>query len=270
MYWYKVKNLLIVMFIIINLFLISFIVQGHVFRQKAEYDKMEALNSALNANNISVADGIISSETSTLKTTTAENIIPHEKNLPETFFKGNYETVQEDDITKYKQGSKTVYTQNGKLYFSDSNLKPDTALSEKNISDAVKILSGYGFNISSAQPKISGNTINFIYKFNDLPLFENNLSVKMSGERIASLSGYFIKINNEYSDEIRIKSTADILIDFIQDEKRTDKVRKVTSISLGYSLLLADSSVDFKHTETIPTYKITTDNNETYFYDASR
>lgn len=268
MYWYKVKNLLIVLFAVINLFLIGFIINGH-FTRRAEFEnRQNALNKALTANNIMVDKSLFSYETKTVKTTTAENIIPRSQNLPEIFLGGEYETIVENDIVKYVSGECTVYTDKGKLYYTDKSLKSDHKLLPSATEDAIKLLSGFGIDTSSATPSVVGDTIMFVYKFDDMSLFENSLSVKMSGNKISEINGYVININNEKVSQVQIRSVADILIDFIQDIRRPDKNITIKSVTLGYSILLADSSVDFKNTEIIPTYKITTDKNTSYFYDA--
>ena len=90
----------------------------------------------------------------------------------------------------------------------------------------------------------------------------------MAGEKIAEMGGYILSFKEAGDEKIKTSSPKDAVAMFLRDENRAEGAQEIVSISLGYSVLLADSSVHFKNTETIPTYKITTGSGGVYYYDA--
>ena len=269
MYWYKVKTLLIYMFAAINIFLIVFILQGRVRQEMAEKKEIQSLVEVLNINGISANEDIFLKDSEPVKTAQVENLVPGGEEAAKLMLgEGFAQETDEVGNTIYTGGGKILSVSGGKLYYYDSNLVSDAKLSEEKISLAAEKLKSYGVDVSSAKGAALGDKIVFTYYFDNLPLFENTLYVKMSGESICEVGGYMIGMKAQEGAQTRVAPPKKALISFLQDKNRKEGAQKILSVSLGYSALLADSSVNFKITETIPTYKITTDNYNVYYYDA--
>jgi len=269
MYWYKVKTLLIWMFAAINIFLIAFIVQGKVRQNLYERQEIESLINVMSINDITVEDGIASKKSTEVRTASIENLIPSGEEMAKIMLGEKFEVITDDSgAVKYKSGTMSVSVENGNLSFLDEGAAADKSLSDDKVSKAVELLKSYNIDMSSAEGKGVGDKIVFTYYYDNLPLFENMFYVKMSGEKICEAGGKIISFTEKNDSEIEVRSTADALVSFLRDERRGSGKVKVLSVELGYSVLLADTGVNFKKTETIPTYKITTDKNNTFYYDA--
>ena len=271
MYWYKVKTLLICMFAAINVFLIAFIVHGNVRQEMAEKKEIQSLVEVLRINDIFVDKSIFSIKNPPVKTATVENIVPSGGEMAHLMLgDGFLEEFDENGNNYYSKGGKIVSVYGGRLYYYDGNLTSDTNVNPDVIPMLSEKLKGLNVDVSSAKGEVIGDKIVYTYYFDDLPLFENTLYVKMSGETICEIGGYMIGITARGDTKTHIAPQKSALVSFLQDKNRSEGKKNIKSIALGYSVLLADTDVNFKITETIPTYKIITDSNEVYYYDARR
>ena len=271
MYWYKVKTLLICMFAAINVFLIAFIVQGNVRQGMAEKKEIQSLVEVLGINNIFVDESIFTKENPPVKTATVENLAPGGEDMAKLMLGDGF--LEEFDAIGnnfYSKEGKVVSVHSGRLYYYDGNLTSDTNANSEMIPLVSEKLKSFNIDVSAAKGEAVGDKIIYTYYFDDLPLFENTLYVKMSGETICEIGGYMIGITEGEETKTYIAPPKSALVSFLQDKNRGGGEKKIKFVSLGFSALLADTDVNFKITETIPTYKIVTDNNEVYYYDARK
>lgn len=269
MYWYKVKTLLIGLFAAINIFLIVFIVNGKIQQSVYERNETKALLEVLKINGIEAAESVLPSKSKAVKTAAVENLTPDGEEIAKMLLGETYEAVSEENGTiKYVVGDKTAWSVGGKFGYKDNSAIADTNLNKDSVNFAKNVLSGLGIDTSFTKSEIVEDKIVFTYYFNNLPLFESNLYMKVSDGKVAELGGYIIGINEVDDEKTEVASPNDALARFLRDAKRGEEKQKIVSLSLGYSVLLADSSVHFKNTETIPTYKIVTDKNRVFYYDA--
>ena len=271
MYWYKVKTLLICMFAAINVFLIVFIVQGNVRQTVAEKKEMQSLIEVLSINDIFVDESIFSMKNPPVKTATVENLAPSGEEMAKLMLGDGF--LEEFDAignNYYSKDGKIVSVHGGRLYYYDGNLTGDTNINPDVIPMISEKLKGFNIDVSKALGEAIGDKIIYTYYFDDLPLFENTLYVKTSGETICEIGGYMIGITEGEETKTYIAPPKSALVSFLQDKNRSGGKKNIKFVSLGFSALLADTDVNFKITETIPTYKIVTDNNEVYYYDARK
>ncbi len=271
MYWYKVKTLLICMFAAINFFLIAFIVQGNVRQTVAEKKEIQSLVEVLSINDIFVDENIFSKKNPPVKTATVENLAPGGEEMAKLMFGDGYlEEFDSNGNNYYSKDGKIVSVHGGRLYYYDGNLMSDSKVSSDIIPILSEKLKSFNIDVSKAQGEAVGDKIIYTYYFDNLPLFENTLYVKMSGETICEIGGYMIGITAREETKTHVAPPKSALVSFLQDQNRGEGTKNIASVSLGYSALLADTDVNFKITETIPTYKIVTDSNEVYYYDARK
>ena len=271
MYWYKVKTLLIWMFAVINIFLIIFIVQGRVRREMADKKEIESLVHVLSINSVTVDEEIFSEKVTSVKTAQVENMVPA-GDVAAALMLGEGYNIETDENgnTFFSLAGKIVSVSGGRIYYYDGNMAADMTLADEKIPVAAEKLKKYNIDVSSAKGEVWGDKIVFTYYFENLPLFENTLYVKMSGDNICEIGGYIMGIKAWENSETDIAHPKQALMAFLQDGSRKEGEQKIVSLSVGYSALLADTDVNFKITETIPTYKIVTDKNDIYYYDARK
>ena len=267
MYWYKVKTLLIYMFVAINIFLVVFIVHGKVRQNLYDMQEIKSLTGVLQNNDITVSEGILSKENRKIKTATIENLISSGEDMAKIMFGEQFDVItDENGAKKYVSGAKVISAENGILNYADTEAAPDNNLTEDKIQEAARLLIKYNIDVKGASGEIHGDKVVFTYNYDGRRLFGNTLYVKLSGDKVCEIGGQVVKFKEK--GKIKTKSTADALVMFLRDKNRTDGEVKVVSAELGYSVLLADEGISFKITETIPTYRITTDKNQQFYYDA--
>lgn len=266
MYWYKVKTLLIAMFALINVFLLTFIIHGEIKKNINEKKEIESIIAVLKTNGIEVDKKYFDMKSKPVGMAMVENLIPAADELAKVMLGDGF--VKEEETGKYVKNEKSVIVDGGRFVYKVENCVADQTVSDDKIEVAINNLKKYGIDTSTAKASVSGDRIDFVYYFNGLPLYENSLYVKMRGSEPVEIGGYLIGFKKLDKKPVEISSPKNAIVSFLRDEKREEGPQKIVSISLGYSALLADSSVHFKNTETIPTYKITTDKNKVYYYDA--
>lgn len=269
MYWYKVKTLLIWLFAAINIFLIIFIVNGKVQQNIYEKSEITSLIKVLENNGIKVSRELLTGSGKEVRMATVENLTPAGDELAKKLLGEGYTAFSaEGQGQGYMLGNKVLTEEGGKFTYRDYDLVSDKEQKKDNV-EAVRIALGkYGIDLSNAVAEVMGDKFVFTYYFDGLPLFENTFFVKMAGEKIAEMGGYILSFKESGDEEIKTSSPKDAAALFLRDINREEGGQEIVSVSLGYSALLADSSVHFKNTETIPTYKITTNKNKVYYYDA--
>lgn len=267
MYWYKVKNVLIILFAVINVFLVAVIIINKVSKD-AEYKAItESLSNVLEKNGIGLDKSIVPYEKPKLANVTIENSADLLIEKPEKIL-GETPSLEKDDKGDYfLSGTKTFRVIDGRFYYKDSAVMPIQSLSQKHTVKAEGLLSDMGFYTENLRPAISGEKIIFSYYIKDYPLFVYNIAVTMSEDKIATANGYFLKISKGTAQAKEIRSANDILMDFLKDENRPKTPVTITKIYIGYSVLLDEGFVNFISADAVPTYRVITSDKKSFYYD---
>lgn len=267
MYWYKVKNLLIILFALINIFLIGVIVFNKAVKKAEDKALTESLINVLMKNEISVDKNSIPENTPMMSAVTIENMAETLFEDPEKIF-GAAPSEGEDEIGRYLfHGSKKARVVDGRFYYTDSGVTALDTLTEQNANKALGILSKMGFDTKNLRPALYGDRIIFSYYVKNFPIFVYNITVTMSQNEIATVSGYPLKITGSAPSKTEIRSAGEILMDFLKDPSRPAAPMEIKKINVGYSVLLDGGVVNFKSADAVPTYRIITGDNKSYFYD---
>lgn len=269
MYWYKVKNVLIILFAVINLFLIGVIVTGRIQTRRQAQELAETLLLVLQSNQIDIDEDIIPDRTPAMSSITVVNMISDDMEFAKSML-GSAAHKQTDDEGRpcYVSGNKTLYIDKGSFYYKDAALEGKAVQTDSDAQNAKAALAQMGFDMSDALHSLEGRHIVFTCYFEKAPIFVTELTLEMSGD-IAEAQGYLISLNkNDVYEKHTVRSAMDALADFLQDSSRPRTPLKIEEITLGYSILLGEDGVNFTTAEAVPTYRIVTSDSASYYYDA--
>ena len=271
MYWYKVKNVLIILFALINIFLIGAIASENIYKKRDEQRLRESLISVLENSNVKIDSELIQRDAPQLSTKQVENCIVADAEFAARVLGGAPEAkYDEGGVLYYALGENKLYLANGRLHYYNASFSGDGDVSATAIRSAKAALGKIGAPMEDYREKTQGDTIIFTLYTDGAPLFGNCIYVKMAGGEIGELWGYIIK-NTAYSGSpASLRSSADVLLEFLQGSAHTSQGVTVTALELGYSILTQGSDVDFKTADAIPTYKLETSDGQVFYYDARK
>ena len=269
MYWYKVKNVLIILFALINVFLLGAIAVGNAEKKREEERLSESLVKVLENSKVQIDRELIPQTAPRLSTKQVENRVEPDAEFASLVLGGNAEIRYDDSGNLYYAfGGGKLYLANGRLHYYNTSFSGDGDVSESAVAAAKEMLRKIGAPMADYRNEIQGDTVVFTMYIDGVPLFGNTLNVKMAGNKVGELWGYII-INTAYSGtQTRLRSAADVLLEFLQDSSRGTENVTVTAIELGYSVLAQGTDVDFKTADAIPTYRVQTDDGREFYYDA--
>lgn len=238
MNWEKLKTFLIILFIILNIFLIFVM---HIDNSK----------------NINISDETISN---TIKVLENNNILIDKAIIPKKIV-----SLNAIELKNVVFGSKfpKSYQKNADKSFSimlDANIK--------SASDIKKILSNAGID-KNAEIVYNEDTSRVNLKIRNYYIFDIGLDIKETNGKTVISGNWYInqtrpKKNNNVSEIIPITG---ILIEFANQVK-SDNIIEVKSITLGYYIPESKRNLDNINTTATPCYRINTSDNKSYFYNA--
>lgn len=271
MYWYKVKNVLIILFAAINIFLICTIAIGNDEKKRDEQRLSDSLIKVLENSNVKINKDLISTKSPTLNTKQVENCIVQDADFASLILGGKAEIKYDDNgVLYYVFDGNKLYLANGRLHYYNTSFSGNGDVNNTSVEAAEEALRKTGLTMDDYRGEIQNGTVVFSLYIDGKPLFGSNLYVKMSGGKIGELWGYIIKNTAYTGTPASIRSTADVLLEFLQEPTRGTESITVTELELGYSILAQGSDVDFKTADAVPTYIIQTDKGQTFYYDARK
>lgn len=266
MNWSKAKTILIVLFILTDIFLVSILLSGEGANVISEETIKETVQ-VLSNNGISIDETLIPAKTTPLSYIEADNVI------------GDYQsfakTVLGEEIYKNQDGS--FSSSKGRIEFSGNNFQfacgEDIDLTETDedavVSLAESTLTGWGISTKSAHSTVtkSDNVFTVTYKnyYDNAPVFNQEVSVNIVGSTVISAEGSWFNVNDMKLEKGNLKPITSTLIDLISVIENTDNI-KITKIELGYEA--PDVTSYHKSATLIPSWKITLDDGTSYYMDA--
>lgn len=259
--------MLIVLFTLLNVFLLSMIISSNIRAAKREKELDETLLSVLQKNEISVDEQLLDKEKSKLPVYKIENIVEDSAAFAERITGDKAEKVQDSEGNVcYVWGTKKVYVNGGRFEMKDSAV-PETTQTEADIVAARKFFENIGLDLSGCDSRIEGDRIVFNYKINSMPVFDKPLYAKMYGGVMAECGGHLIKVLNEEGNENKELYVREAFLRFLRDPAREKMPHTVSDVSTGYWIILESNAVSFKYTDAIPAYEIVTDKGNYYYYN---
>ncbi len=256
MNWYRIKTVLIFLFLAINIFLLALLGAEALSARKAAKEKGEAAGAALSENGITVT-APIPHKTPRLGALTIENLNAAPEALAERILGGK--AVRAGDAF-LREGQTVSLMEKGFRYASGKEAVTPT---KKDVSRLREALSGMGFSMEYAKGHREGEAVLFVQMVDGVQLFESALFVYPAADgTIARMEGDWANITKRDYERGTIKPAADALLDFL----RSGGKGEITAITSGYAVLRAESG--YRTADAIPVWEIKTAAGTVFYADA--
>lgn len=248
MNWERIKTFLIVVFVLINLFLIGFMTLSFYTSTSVSNETIADTVEILAANHITVDPSIIPRSVSNLQNFDVRSIT-----MDETF--PGTQTVDETGRFSYVAAcDETVTMRNAK------------SAAERLIKDAG--IRKYA-QVGQPQQTETGIEVTVTQKIKRYPVFNSVITIVFAG-KTATVSGCWYQPEtmphaaHGGRDLVYITS---VLVDFITNPDRPETA-EISSIAFGYRVSDYDSGLTHKTIPAVPCYRITTADGGNYDYNA--
>lgn len=261
MNWYRAKTILIVFFVITNIFLLYNI----VFTGRGDvYIKDEIIlytTDILKKNGIEMNTDIPKKKKS-IRQFNANNIVSDYDEFAKNVLGESVE----------KTGENTYKSSVGELAFSGDrfSLKLNTykiAKPSKNKIDTAKnCLKTFKINISDYMAKETDDGVYFKQEIDGMQVFNSGLSVKISGDNLSEISGVWFEKSSDIADTSEMKPITSVLIDILSSPECPKENTQITDLTLGY--MVYDTESYHKSIMPMPVWKINFGKDNFIYMDA--
>lgn len=243
MNWNNIKTFLIFLFLAVNIFLIVISVNMHNASKLTDKNINETL-ILLEKNNIKIDEQIIP------RNAYSNNSI----HLTDIYF---------SDIIS----SQNISRDNNQVVIILNCDWPKSDISEKLI---LQTLKKYGFDISNIQITLFDGKYIISSKFNDIPIFNNNLMVTHHDDKLVLRGNWYIAKDSYMWQQSSQSYATSALINFVSCPYRnTDKTSVITNIEYGYYAQSDNMNQNIKTISSSPCYRLTTDDGMMYYYSVN-
>lgn len=256
MNWGKAKTILIVFFVIIDMFLLVNIISNKREAVIIKGDTVENTVAALAKNGIRLSKNIIPGTNTEAKQFEADNIIADYDEFAK-------KTLGESAV-KIAEGS--YESERGTLTLSGDSfcIAGDTAEEyPKSESEARTLLRNWGIEPGEAKYK-DGTFVKCVY---GLEVFNSQISIKKTEDGRLGISGvWFEKNSNQLSSAGSMKPITSVLIDFISSPERPEGEVEIIGLEWGYMVYETDSF--HRSIVPVPVWRIELSGGESVYMDA--
>ncbi len=240
MNWKNIKTFLILLFLCVNIFLITIFVNTHNARKLTDKNISETL-ILLENNNIKI-DG---------------QIIPRD-----AFFNNpvHLTDIYFSDILS----SKNIIRDNNQVIIT---LNIDEHKSTKSETLIIQTLKKYGFDISNINIKYFDGSYTITSKFDEIPIFNNYMTATIQNQSLVLCGNWYTAKESYMWQQASPSYATSALINFISCPYRnTQKTSVVTNIEYGYYAQSDNTTQNIKTILSSPCYRLTTDDGMMYYY----
>ncbi len=259
MSWKNIKSFLILLFIIINVYLV-FSTNGFIFRKSnATYVDKNTVNNTVNIiknnYNISLDKGIIPKYVDNLVNTDVTNII----------YTDDFTNSRHEFVTKAGSFEATIKTTT--YSYNEQNAKEQIV----SILDNMGILKDtYVLDIYKSD---EGLICNVSEVFSPYPIFNGKIKAVFMPSSIKLSGAWYIpqsKDTKNLTSSSKMTDITSVIIDMAGKCAKSDGTKvKITDIDFGYYVSSYDENAVSKSSSAIPCYMLKTDEGLKYYYDAS-
>ncbi len=256
MYWYRIKTVLIILFLAINIFLAVLLGVGAHSKTELARKKGEAAAAALERNGITVS-AVVPYKTPRLGTLTVENPLANPEKLAQQVLGEG--AIRFGDSWR-KEGRTLTILPEGFLYESGvPSVNPESG----SVSHMKTALSDMGVNLEHACGELSADAVLFRREIAGHPLFESHLFVYPAQDgTVARMEGVWPEIQENAGTRAAVKPAAEVLLSYL----REGHTETVTYISAGYAVMRAEEG--YRTAEAVPVWRVHTEGGAVYDYDA--
>ena len=263
MQWAKAKTIMIWLFLIVDIFLLSYLL---INKLKTDEDANSHLIAVLKHNNINIRAELLHDSK---KIYAYEFLAPNiTEELAESFLK----KPQKKDNNLYENKDKTARMEMHSGYINYENKNPDfegfKSVNEKNVHHKLMpYLKALKIDKYVRPVKITKEgtdiSVSYSYFFSDMELYSAELNFLVSKSGIKKIEGNINIPNKENGYDFTLSGIETVLLNFIQNNT-FPKEETIVSINEGYYLI---NYQNLLIAQAIPVYRIKT-SNKTYIYDA--
>lgn len=266
MNWSKVKSIMIVFLILVNLSFLSYIIYDEICVNKRNEQMANTTASLLQTRNITVATKMIADclKNESIESVYVDNVISSYADFSKKILGESLVLVSgnkyQSDIGKIEfSGDFFKAKANDGKHLYEANISSQNA---KNVSK--KYLNMLGINTEKTQISEENNNYKLTYtkEINSVPVFLAGITVEMDNLGVVSIYGNWYNINSQSSSNIDLKSVSGVLVEYMNQQAKSDKNIQVTNISLGYSAL--DPNTYHESIFLTPVWKISDSSNDFY------
>ncbi len=239
MNWSRAKNILIIFFLCVNIFLLLTITMSTRKTTIITDDIIASTVAILKNNEIEIDNKIIPQKNQPLPLLEAKNIITDYKEFSEKLLKG--EAIKGNNDTYSNQSGAVSFSGNRFFYTPSSPACSD--ITKKIVMDNARqigkqLLKEYGLDLSNTEftssMENSKYTISVSKKKNSEPHFSSRITMTVSPSGLEKMSGIWFEGEKAIGEKELIKSMSGVLIDYISKAPKAS--HKIDSIQLGYYL----------------------------------
>ena len=245
MNWSKVKSVMIIFLILMNLAFLSYIVFDNALQKKQNTQMAQTTASLLQSRNISVDEKLIAdcAAYDSVQSVYVNNAVSDYKDFARKILGEN--AVSKSDNVYTSELGKIEYSGDFFSASAEKNklLSAETVSSNNAKKTADNYLAEIGIDTKKSQSELieENNKYKVVYSknINSLPIFRTELTVEMTSKGIVGLFGIWYNISTQKSPEIKLKSISGVLVEYM-NEKTSENVQ-INNISLGYYILDPDT-----------------------------
>lgn len=271
MNWAKAKTILIIVFLLLNVFL--FLTYSSILKSKSETD-VKQLTQVLEKHNMNLAQNALKKTPVKLHSVELLNLAGDNKSCAGNFLKDGYTTVNERE---FKKGSQTLLINRSEVEYIDSDPQDFSYqdISEERAEKKVsKELTRLGIPEDTLQCvrrfRNSSDHLVLVYnlKYGNFSVFNSAVQVIVCQTGITSIKGVLLAVNetNPLDMQYEILNSQNILLELLSNPELNDQTpQEILEVNLGYYIPKNDFVMS---ADAIPAYQIILGNGKIYYYDA--
>ena len=253
MNWSKVKTVLIILFLAIDIFLVIWNIRLQNEAGAVGKKTIENTAKLLAARGIELPEGTVTEQIPELKGISVRNAVASEAEFVGNVLGG-----------RYKKEDNTFYNENSMVKITGNSFEIESNVTIKSAADAEKWLEELGFSLKdTVKAEYRGEfVIRSTYKGREI--YGSKISVKPEGGKTRAYGSFFYVIEDSETDDDIVHVTA-VLPKLIQEGISNCSV---SSVKIGYRV--ENSEGKFAEATAKPAYKILLSDGREIFYNATK
>ncbi len=270
MNWERMKNVMIVFLVAVNLVLLVTLYSVETANTSLSKEAVANAVRLLENHGIRVDETVIPSKSESMGTLPMIAAVDSHERFATVFLGTTYEHQKEAETGThvYTYDGRTIRLNGGYVKYY-SGREQGGAASEEIWRSAKARLEESGIDLSSAiESRVSDYETVYRQQYKGKSFFEGILTVTADESGILSVEGFWMIPGGAPYDKEYVGLATDALSAFLKDQTRLASSVEITDISLGYSVLLGESEINFSEATAIPVWRLATADGMMYYYDA--
>lgn len=272
MNWGRMKNVMIFFLLAVNIVLLVTLYSLESANTTLTKEEISDAVRVLENHGITVDTSVIPTKSESLGNLPMIAAVEDHEQFATVFLGTTYEHVKEPDTGThvYTFGERTIRVNGGYVKYY-SGRESGEIPSEDTWKSVKERIEESGIDLSAAaEIRVSEYVAVYRQQYKGKEFFEGALTVTADEKGIVSIEGFWMIPGGSAYDEEPLGMATDAFTKFLKDEARATSSTEITGISLGYSVLLGESAINFSEATAIPVWRLATSDGMVYYYDARR